>query len=32
MSEDRLDAAINTRTTVKDKVAGGNEILPGEDA
>lgn len=32
MSDDRLEAAINTLTAVKDKVAGGNEILPGEDA
>ena len=32
MSEDRLEAAINTLTAVKERVAGGSEILPGEDA
>lgn len=31
MSEDRLEAAINT-LAVEERVAGGSEILPGEDA
>lgn len=31
MSEDRLEAAINTLTAVKERVAGGSQILPGED-
>ena len=32
MSEERLEAAINTLTVVKERVTGGSEILPGEDA
>ena len=32
MSQDRLEAAINTLNAVKERVAGGSEILPGEDA
>ena len=32
MSEDRLEVAINSLTAVKERVAGGSDILLGEDA